>query len=718
MFEAIQTSYEILLPLVERGEKIRVFVEGSRGSDDCVATDNADGVFPVGKEQIQTMRLLIKTQLMICRRYEREMARLKYPAYSILLSCIKLPNVHCDDESSVLTTLFAKSDRAAFVQVTVELIFRTCLISPLNSEELITENGVAALASLLHFYVKVGRALSESKMDSEARLIAKTTSEETIAGIIAYSVRTLSGVAYYDTGRDAMKALPDRSGFLVDWRRCLDGSLFESRDGQRFDAPMRRYALEGVANIAKDPILQEGLVGCGVVWPMLQCALLFDPTLEQTSSDNSDQDDVGLSVASVNIAARLSIRALGVLSGLFGDSLKNAPLTAALDALLTHPIARMLRNKRTGAILRILNTNVERADIIWNVQMRHELESLLANLKKERPEASCRAATEELALIDDFTYDTLKEEVRIGGIYVRFFNKAGQAGLSHVDNPYQFFGAIVKFIAKGLNRAEHNATWVDIPIKDEPPSSCSNEAVASSSLTSADFLLALNALRILCRVDGLVEDVLCQTPSFVPSMLLSLLELPLQSEVRLGYVGAYSLGSPFITHALSRFLLIAQSFGIGGEILYALSPNQSFADSVTKENTLWRLLQLLERLEPNEDGVEGTDRSNEAATSLDVSLRKTRGWSVLEALSSSPSIATCLLSTSGWLELLGVLVGYSEFTRLWDARIGAAKTLSRLLWDPKMASLAGMYFDDELAVPDMTATHHSRSKLSFFDFRF
>lgn len=55
----------------------------------------------------------------------------------------------------------------------------------------------------------------------------------------------------------------------------------------------------------------------------------------------------------------------------------------------------------------------------------------------------------------------------------------------------------------------------------------------------------------------------------------------------------------------------------------------------------------------------------------------------MESLSSTPSIATKLVETSFWLELLGILVGYAKFTKMWAARVGAAKTLSRLLWDPQ-----------------------------------
>jgi hypothetical protein len=70
-------------------------------------------------------------------------------------------------------------------------------------------------------------------------------------------------------------------------------------------------------------------------------------------------------------------------------------------------------------------------------------------------------------------------------------------------------------------------------------------------------------------------------------------------------------------------------------------------------------------------------------------LRKQRGWALLESLSSSPSVAQKIVESSAWLELLGILVGYNEFTKVWIARVGAAKTLSRLLWDPKTGQTMG-----------------------------
>lgn len=132
---------------------------------------------------------------------------------------------------------------------------------------------------------------------------------------------------------------------------------------------------------------------------------------------------------------------------------------------------------------------------------------------------------------------------------------------------------------------------------------------------------------------------------------------------------------------LANLLTLRQSFEVGCDILASLSAKQQFADAVARERTLWRLLCILERPEATEDSEE----TESVTSSIDLqpaSERMLRGWATLESLTSSPSIAHQLMTTSGWMELLGVLVGYDSFTKIWTARLGAAKSLSRLLWDP------------------------------------
>ena len=96
-----------------------------------------------------------------------------------------------------------------------------------------------------------------------------------------------------------------------------------------------------------------------------------------------------MSQAGNNELARLSARALGMLAGIMTDAAlmtpENEELRKALDVLLSAPIARMLRNKRSNELLLTLNTNVETPTRIWNVSMRDELSRFLLRMQKERP---------------------------------------------------------------------------------------------------------------------------------------------------------------------------------------------------------------------------------------------------------------------------------------------------------------------------------------------
>jgi hypothetical protein len=118
-----------------------------------------------------------------------------------------------------------------------------------------------------------------------------------------------------------------------------------------------------------------------------------------------------------------------------------------------------------------------------------------------------------------------------------------------------------------------------------------------------------------------------------------------------------------------------------------MSPKEPFANAVAKQGALWRLLSVLERPDPIEAQ---TTAESSGTEDREIIRRKVKGWSLLESLSSSPSVATKMIESSCWLELLGILVGHAKFSRMWAARLGAAKTLSRLMWDPQTGPSTGM----------------------------
>ena len=118
------------------------------------------------------------------------------------------------------------------------------------------------------------------------------------------------------------------------------------------------------------------------------------------------------------------------------------------------------------------------------------------------------------------------------------------------------------------------------------------------------------------------------------------------------------------------------------EEIWDVVAKQGFVNAVAEQGALWRLLSILERPGGSEEKSINSQGQNDL-------LKKQRVWTFLESLSSSPSIALRILESSSWLELLGILVGYSKFTKVWIDRSGACKILSRLLWDPKASQTLG-----------------------------
>lgn len=567
MFEAIQEAYELLLPVVEGGGVItaRVSSDGDESGilPSDVATTAFDGIGG-GQAQMQTMHLLIKTQLLICRRYSDDMSKYKYPAYQMLLGCLEVPS-SCRELDMNADTISSASlimnERAEFVRTASDLVFHTCLVSPFNAEELISEGGLPVLDSLLDFYVNASSLLCDKSFmsnlpEEKSKLVAP---ESIIMDVISNLVHTISGVMYFENGRKGILSLNDPSRLCVNLRRCIECKFKGVSPSTEGTSAMKRFALEGVANMAKTRDLQDLLVGSGVVWPLLRYMLAYDPTLE--SDFDHDEENVNVSQATNNELGRLSARALGMLCGVMTDAAlltpDNESLQKALKKLLTNPIAQMLRNKRTGEILRTLNTNVETPVRIWNVKMRNELSEFVSRMEKERPEDSGRSVTEELnAPITSFGYTSLKNEIAIGGVYLRVFNSlgGGRESLREIADSSLFAWQIIGYIALCLNQsAEMGDGWIKLPNAATTLVSTGDDTT-DATISSTQFTMAVRALSFLVRVDGLVDDIVGDSSTQPTSVLLSLLELPQVSEVRL-FCGICSVISCVVMAFLTSLLL-------------------------------------------------------------------------------------------------------------------------------------------------------------------
>ena len=538
MFEAVQRSYELLLPIIESGQELRVFdTPNAEGDEDGGFHSSIAEGFSGGASQMETLQLLIKTQILICRRFEAEIGKYKYPSYQLLLLCLKLPDSclsarsKVDQAELIFSTSYFTERRALFVKDCLELVFRSCLVSPLNADELVSESGITILYSVFDFFLHAGNMLEKRTGDTLGKV-----SDEIVHEILSIVVHTIAGVAYYKSGRHAIESLPNLSEFCINWRRCIDGKYL-SKTNRANDSSLKKFAVEGIANMARSAVLQKELVGSGIIWPLGKFLLGYDPTLDESSILRDGlEDDIGISQASSNTLARLSARALGMVSGSLQDpqllTPRNPELQAAMNIILTSPIAVLLRNKRTSEILRVLNTNIESPNKIWNIQMRSELTKLLSSMEKKRPEGEVQSIGAELEGISEFRYSSLKNELQIGGIYVRVFNKIGveKGNLRDVNNPGHFAKELVSYIARCINAYDNLPEgWIELNIftintkGDLVP----DTLLDTVSITDRRFIMVMSALRILIRADSHIDDAV-----YVPSVLLSFLELPQDSEVR------------------------------------------------------------------------------------------------------------------------------------------------------------------------------------------
>jgi hypothetical protein len=538
MFEAVQRSYELLLPIIESGQELRVFdTPNAEGDEDGGFHSSIAEGFSGGASQMETLQLLIKTQILICRRFEAEIGKYKYPSYQLLLLCLKLPDSclsarsKIDQAELIFSTSYFTERRALFVKDCLELVFRSCLVSPLNADELVSESGITILYSVFDFFLHAGNMLEKRTGDTLGKV-----SDEIVHEILSIVVHTIAGVAYYKSGRHAIESLPNLSEFCINWRRCIDGKYL-SKTNRANDSSLKKFAVEGIANMARSAVLQKELVGSGIIWPLGKFLLGYDPTLDESSILRDGlEDDIGISQASSNTLARLSARALGMVSGSLQDpqllTPRNPELQAAMNIILTSPIAVLLRNKRTSEILRVLNTNIESPNKIWNIQMRSELTKLLSSMEKKRPEGEVQSIGAELEGISEFRYSSLKNELQIGGIYVRVFNKIGveKGNLRDVNNPGHFAKELVSYIARCINAYDNLPEgWIELNIStiNTKGDLVPDTLLDTVSITDRRFIMVMSALRILIRADSHIDDAV-----YVPSVLLSFLELPQDSEVR------------------------------------------------------------------------------------------------------------------------------------------------------------------------------------------
>lgn len=380
MFEKIQVAYELLTSIEIKANE----------------TD------------LKNVVIILKTQNIIYRRHSDIVKSQKYPAYNLLLQVLRVP-----------TSLDNPPDEvdAGLLDAGVKLMYYTTIVSPLNALEFVKADVVPRLHEIIIYALGAYKTL-------HSKILAET--------LLTFGMKTLSAVALFAPGRTAML------------ERCplLAENMYEIISMEKVLPLATENCIEAISRSAEDIGLQKALIYAGVIWRLIPHLLSYDSTLEEDILDETQREKY--TQHSCNLLAILSAKALGRLGGYMFDeysSPKNPELQKAMSLLLTAPLAKLLRNRRPRELLISLNENVEKPTKIWNIGMRKEILDFVRKIDKEREPGT---NINDLLPSESFIFSNLKDELCIGTVYVRIFNKTGD--VSDIDDPSQFCIDIINYI--------------------------------------------------------------------------------------------------------------------------------------------------------------------------------------------------------------------------------------------------------------------------------
>eukprot|EP01038_Epipyxis_sp_PR26KG_P006403 gene6403-8814_t len=542
----------------------------------------------VTETDMTNVLLILKTQIIIYRRYSKFVNDQKYPAYPLLVSILRVPNI------ANVSTLEGEVLLAA-----VTLIYYTCTVSPLNANEFVKCGAVVQLYHVMSYAI-------------QAHHIAET---QTLgADLLNYSMKTFTSISNIDDGRDVIITLCPK--FSEDIYSML--SLYKSLP------IVVENAIEVISRCCSTTQLQLSFVEAGVVWRLVPFLLAYDGTLKTDDYGDESQRAVHNQSAS-NIHAIVATKALGRLGGYMFDELtsnRNDDVRNCLSKLLTIPLAKLLRNRRPWELLSSLNENVEKVTKIWNVTMRQELLDYVLKIDSNRPKGSSK---NDLEIANDFIFSSLRDELCIDGVYVRVLNRINET--VDIDDPTRFCQELLSFIGSllGLN----------------PKNSETNNSFKSSSsslnltvLQETHLELAVEALKVIAEsLPYIPHDIVTYEGGLYT--VLALLEQPPESS----------------------------TFNSAIQLLAILCANSEFVTiaSVFNPPCMWRLLKCVCTV-----GVPAISPA----------------WIAAEAFASYPDGLDCLLTAGAVVQLLGVLMGVTGYTRSYQSRLAAISLLSKFLWNP------------------------------------
>ncbi|XP_035285629.1 dnaJ homolog subfamily C member 13-like isoform X1 [Anguilla anguilla] len=352
--------------------------------------------------------LILKTQSILFNRHQEVFEPYKYAGYPMLIKTITMET---NDEQ-----LFSKT--SPLLPSATELAFHTVNCSALNAEELRRENGIEVLLEALSRCVAV--------------LTASSKPEDMAVQVCGHICKCYSVAAQFRECREKIVELPN----IV---RDLCRLLYYGKSVPR----VASLAVQCVTSFAADSLLQLQMYQAGVLWHLLAYLFNYDYTLEESGiqkSQDTNQQEVCNSLAKLCL---LSLSCLGGYGpgpeGEGGAPPENFVIRKSLSAMLTPYISRKLGTGSPAEVLKLLNSNCESPNLIWNNGTRAEL---LEFLEQQQERIIKRGEFDE-NLATEFVFSDHSKELIVGEIFVRVYNEQPTFAL---EFPKVFVASLLDYV--------------------------------------------------------------------------------------------------------------------------------------------------------------------------------------------------------------------------------------------------------------------------------
>uniref|UniRef100_A0A834R1S3 DnaJ -like protein subfamily C member 13 n=1 Tax=Sarcoptes scabiei TaxID=52283 RepID=A0A834R1S3_SARSC len=348
----------------------------------------------------QNIILILKTQTILFSRHEKELHQYKYAGYPMLLKTLKL---ELNDQY-----LFSKTD--SLLGHACKTIYYTVKCSALNAEELRRENGLQILYDILERSVSV---------------ISNSSKQKDLSVKVCKHIINTFGVS---------AAFPNCRKFFYEMS-SLSKSIFYVLNYKHL-SKLSMAAIECIIHFSDDPYLQILLFKAGCLYSLLQFIFQYDYTLEENNFETNEETSQQF------IANSLAKKSLSACVSLFEDRFSKAQIEdksllddyslirQAIYALLTPFIANQLKMSNVPEILKSINSNIENPYFIWNNSSRSEL---LSYIKEQEKELLRSGVCMDESFGSQFIYSSHKNELIIGDIFVRIYNKQPNYPLNNVE---------------------------------------------------------------------------------------------------------------------------------------------------------------------------------------------------------------------------------------------------------------------------------------------